>query len=68
MNISERFKDIIVPNWVKLDFSYEFYSEVDKTEHSTDTMAILHYNDKDITIVENKSCIKGKEEMVRFLK
>lgn len=31
-------------------------------------MALLHYSSTPLTIIDNKSCIKGKEQTIRFLK
>lgn len=54
-DISERFRKAIVPEWLKLDVTYDFYSELDKTLHSSDPVALLHYSQSPLSIVENTS-------------
>lgn len=38
------------------------------TDFASDPMALLHYTDTPLTIIDNKSCIKGKEQTIRFLR
>ena len=68
LNISKRFESIAVPNWMKLSLSSEFYNDNMKTEYNSNIMALLHYVKSPLSIVDNKSCIKGKEHTIRFIK
>jgi hypothetical protein len=68
LDISERFEKLVVPNWMKLGFELDFFTNLEGTDYVSDSMALLHYTDTPLTIVENKSCIKGKEQTIRFLR
>jgi len=45
-----------------------FYTDMESTDYVSDTMALLHYTTTPLSLLDNKSCIKGKEITVRFLK
>ena len=68
LNISKRFENNAIPVWMNLQLSSEFYNDNTKTEYNSNIMALLHYVKSSLSIIDNKSCIKGKEHTVRFIK
>jgi hypothetical protein len=68
LGISERFEKQIMPKWWNVDFEIKLYGDMERTDYESDSMAILHYSENPISIIDNNSWIKGKEQTVRFLK
>lgn len=52
---------------MNLGFETDIFEGGDKTDYNSTIMALLHYTKHPCSIIDNKSCIKGKEHSVRFI-